>query len=50
VSTEDSTLSYLPLARIRVVEEFVLNSGAWVGYNQVGALYPPLHPSIPFHT
>ena len=39
VSTEDSTLSYLPLAHVfdRVVEEFALYSGARIGYYQVGS-------------
>lgn len=37
VTTEDSTLSYLPLAHIfdRIVEEFALYSGARIGYFQV---------------
>lgn len=41
VSTNDSTLSYLPLAHIfdRIVEEFALFSGARIGYFQV-------HPAI----
>lgn len=39
VSTDDSTLSYLPLAHIfdRIVEEFALFSGARIGYFQVRA-------------
>jgi long-subunit acyl-CoA synthetase (AMP-forming) len=42
VTTEDSTLSYLPLAHIfdRIVEEFALYSGARIGYYQV-ILCPP---------
>lgn len=40
VSSDDSTLSYLPLAHIfdRIVEEFALYSGACIGYYQVHLL------------
>ena len=36
VTSEDSTLSYLPLAHIfdRIAEEFVLSVGARIGYSQ----------------
>ncbi len=46
VTTEDSTLSYLPLAHIfdRVVEEFALYSGARIGYYQVSPYY--LQPEL----
>lgn len=39
MTSEDSTLSYLPLAHIfdRIVEEFTLYSGARIGYYQVPA-------------
>lgn len=39
MTSEDSTLSYLPLAHIfdRIVEEFALYSGARIGYYQVPA-------------
>ena len=48
MTTEDSTLSYLPLAHIfdRVVEEFALYSGARIGYYQVGTCYLPSQPSL----
>jgi len=36
VTSEDATLSYLPLAHIfdRINEEFALNAGARIGYSQ----------------
>lgn len=45
VTHRDSLLSFLPLAHVfgRVVEEFMISSGAKIGYWQVGRLKAPLH-------